>query len=1021
MLLMRLKSYRGLLRLLFVGLFALIATTLWGCNCEEVGAIGRVGEIAAEPPSLSFNAKEGESQTLEVKVIAKQGAVRVDAIDVIQGQTHFSIEKDSLPELPKDLEEGGSFTIKVTYKATQGAAPTGKIRVESSASVPNEGKLDIFLLTQTNEQLLRFRPDPVDFGSIERGGEKTLEAVGTNAGRADLVIQSIKADPSTSDAFTFPDGLPNTPLTLKPGDTLKIKVTYKPDTNKIDRGALLFNCENNCAPSSLDPTRRKDPFRLDLIGTVGTATIEVSPKVLDFGVIPSGQTKKERIKVTNKGKAPLKISKIGLKRLSSGAFVLPTLVDVEVGPGESKDVEVTYRPINGTEHKGAVQFESNDPTSPLVEVQLLGKVVAPKIKIAPPVLNFGKVPTTRVLDVTIANVGSVPLTVDPATFAPGSSQNFTFPVAPKQFTIQPNSSIKLSVAYTPTSTNPDNGKVLIPSNDPETPVAEVELIGLGQSPKVCDLVGQPARVRFGLGLIGKPLVKDIVLYNQGADECELKSLRATMVRPTFPPYIGPDVFTISAYPQGCTNGVCNPALIVKPGNTIKVRVAFSAIMEMPSLTGDPTFRGALNYQTNGTPADRKVDLEAVATNACVSVIPDTIDVGLVKTGCASRNEKITLYNNCPLDIEVSKIAFNGAANNFAIVSAPLTPFTLAAGKTADIEVKHQAVAPPSKKNAVLDIEHSFVQTSPISVTMTAQGTDKDEQTDTFKQPSGSEADVLFVIDNSCSMGNDQSSLSNNIKTFVQWATTLKADFHLGVTTTEIASGSGGTVPGELRGSPRYLTNNTPNLVTIFSQRAKVGTGGNGQEAGLEAARIALSAKMLNGINKGFLRKSASLSIMVFSDEPDQSPQPASFYVSYFKGLKGGPRTDQFRFHAVIGYEPSTKSNRCGGNGGNRTDEARSSGRYLAVVQATQGVVASICNTSWASVLKQVSILTFSQKKQFFLTRPADPKTIQVTINGKASLPGAGGWTYNASSNTIEFNNPPAPNSTIVVKYKAICF
>ena len=98
----------------------------------------------------------------------------------------------------------------------------------------------------------------------------------------------------------------------------------------------------------------------------------------------------------------------------------------------------------------------------------------------------------------------------------------------------------------------------------------------------------------------------------------------------------------------------------------------------------------------------------------------------MKTGCASRNEKITIYNNCPLDIEISKIAFNGAANGFSIVSAPLTPFTIRAGKTSDVEVKHTAVAPPSKKNAVLDIEHSFVQTSPLAITMTAQGTDKHE-------------------------------------------------------------------------------------------------------------------------------------------------------------------------------------------------------------------------------------------------------------------------------------------------------
>ncbi|HET6921953.1 MAG TPA: vWA domain-containing protein, partial [Anaeromyxobacteraceae bacterium] len=186
-------------------------------------------------------------------------------------------------------------------------------------------------------------------------------------------------------------------------------------------------------------------------------------------------------------------------------------------------------------------------------------------------------------------------------------------------------------------------------------------------------------------------------------------------------------------------------------------------------------------------------------------------------------------------------------------------------------------------------------------------------------------DILFVVDDSGSMGEEQQNLATSFGAFVQELAALpsKSDFQIGVTTTSIDEPVSVTDlqdtfrrPGPNLGAPypkgalvavddlglyvpepRILRGDSPTLVQDFQRNVKVGTAGSGKEQGLRAALLAVTDRVADGKNAGFLRPGARLVVIVVSDEDDCSdpldlaaPQilgdPAQCHQASLKNLAG---------------------------------------------------------------------------------------------------------------------------------------
>jgi hypothetical protein len=170
-------------------------------------------------------------------------------------------------------------------------------------------------------------------------------------------------------------------------------------------------------------------------------------------------------------------------------------------------------------------------------------------------------------------------------------------------------------------------------------------------------------------------------------------------------------------------------------------------------------------------------------------------------------------------------------------------------------------------------------------------------------------DLLFVIDNSGSMDDEQVNLVNSVPSFISEIQTQLADadsYHVGVITTDayefnegctqegamvIATGgsdSSHAVCGPYTEGFTYMTEND-DLDVAFPCAAKVGTDGDGDERPMQTMQAALSPDMNGpgGCNEGFLRDDALLVIVIITDEEDDH-EIAGCAQDTYPGSDGGP-------------------------------------------------------------------------------------------------------------------------------------
>lgn len=163
-------------------------------------------------------------------------------------------------------------------------------------------------------------------------------------------------------------------------------------------------------------------------------------------------------------------------------------------------------------------------------------------------------------------------------------------------------------------------------------------------------------------------------------------------------------------------------------------------------------------------------------------------------------------------------------------------------------------------------------------------------------------DLLWVIDSSTSMKDEQVELAAKFDALIAELAALGADFHIGVITTDLAAGQAGVLqtgpgdspserctapPADLAAACEDLQLDEPFLSwddyaaedgTIDAARlqndfrciASVGTCGAYYERGIEAVSRALSDELLDGLNAGFLREDAFLAVLFLTDEDDCS-------------------------------------------------------------------------------------------------------------------------------------------------------
>lgn len=280
-------------------------------------------------------------------------------------------------------------------------------------------------------------------------------------------------------------------------------------------------------------------------------------------------------------------------------------------------------------------------------------------------------------------------------------------------------------------------------------------------------------------------------------------------------------------------------------------------------------------------------------------------------------------------------------------------------------------------------------------------------TDTFTQGDtvGGYADILFVVDNSGSMYEEQANLAQSFDTFINWIAGEKVDFRIAITTTDMdATGEQGLFVG----TPPILKNDTPDLIDTFKTNVMVGANGSGYEKGWAAAQASLTEPLSLNENAGFLRENAKLYVIFVSDENDQSEGMVADYMDTLTALKGG-EAERVYYTAVVG-DATTGCSSVNGN-------ADAGTRYLEAVDATGGLFGSICQDDFGTTLQQLAFEVSKASGEYHLTKVPIPETIEVVVEG--TMQPADHWEYHADTNSVELYEPyiPEPGATITITYE----
>lgn len=300
--------------------------------------------------------------------------------------------------------------------------------------------------------------------------------------------------------------------------------------------------------------------------------------------------------------------------------------------------------------------------------------------------------------------------------------------------------------------------------------------------------------------------------------------------------------------------------------------------------------------------------------------------------------------------------------------------------------------------------------------------------DVFYQEVVDQVDILFVVDNSASMTEEQAALSAGFSSFVKNLEDANSNFHIGIVSTSQDT----TDPdrGKMIGDTPFLTADD-DYVAEFQERIALGVQGSDKEKGLEAAAFALSPAIITRHNTGFLRDEANLLVVIVSDEEDCSDDgsldgfdssacynqktalvPARDLVNRIQGVK--LNNEFVQIGAIVGpFDDSCP-------------EAYSGRRYAEAALLTGGLLGKICDASWDTMLSDLGLNAVGILDTFTLAEPADEKSIHVFLDRQDGSPETevptgpiNGWTYDWTYQALTFNGISVPprGSAIRVEYE----
>ncbi|MDX2009593.1 MAG: choice-of-anchor D domain-containing protein [Myxococcaceae bacterium] len=995
--------------------------------CDRRGGLsGRFAEVVIVVPAVDATGLETLTRDAQLtfppapmgEASAGQIVVRnvgdapltLSRVRLVSGSPAFALE---LPQTVT-LEAQQETTLGVTFSPEQDPDPSrATVLHEAIFELETEGGRAGETLASIGVEAVAeardcYVPRVLDFGDVPLN-QAVLFPLSLANGSSSTTVASFSPIGGPDPAFFSVDL--TSPLEVEPGSRARLLVRFSPQAELAYRAELTVRRRPSCPEG-----------RVELVGRGSAQGITWSPTELSFGRLPIDAAATRAVTITNGTGVALTLT----TAVQGDGFSLRG-APAEVPARGSATVEVECKPPRLGALTGTLSLDlGTTPTLP-GRVGLRCSGGGPRLRVSPAPLVFGQVPLLNGADGTplsaaqqtsvtrrlrLENVGTPPMqALDPSynlvlgregappflSLTPlGATTSGEYSVA----LVRPDPAgvpavigrnfFDVEVTLRPVAAGVRDAVLSVYSNDGVEPVQQVRVTAVAQASQRCLLSVTPVGLGFGDVAPGSSELLTVQVRNNAQTGCLVSGVEIA-----------------SGSHPGFTLASGQPSFLVGPGQVVAMQVRFDAT----GLETGTAASGFLRLVGAGSQAPTLVGLSARVAR-CLVTVPDEVDFGNIKLGCGSSGRTVQVFNTCGSPVRLSSFGVVGAP--FAIAASPAIPaggLLLQPSTSAALTVTYR---PPDLGTHTGTLElrgQEGASTRTFPVPLRGVGDNTGTTVESYVQPAQSMADVLFTIDDSCSMADEQLALGNNFTAFIRYATLASVNYQLAVVTTNDSGINGGAFvprPSE----PLILTNATPDVANVFRRRVDVGTFGAGIERPLSTTLKALTPPLITGPHQGFLRDDANLAIIIVSDAQDQSMEPITYYVTRLPLVKGVRRRHQVTISVIGPFSP--QSTTCMTEGQDMT------GRYDAVIQATRGVKQTICKSDWASDLEQLGRTALGPRNTFFVRNPPDTlQPVDVTVNGQTV---SNAWTYDPTSNTIVFadGQQPGAGTTVTITYQSMC-
>ncbi len=580
--------------------------------------------LTASAASLSFGNVTVNSTATEAITLKSTGTEPVTVNGAGISGRGYTVSGSTFPV---SLNPGASLTLQVTFDPRTAGASAGTLTISSNANPTTVGLSGTGVATPVPQ--LTVSATSLSFGNVTVNSTATEAITLKSTGTAPVTVNGagISGRGYTVSGSTFP-------VSLNPGASLTLQVTFDPRTAGASAGTLTINSNAN-------------PTTVGLSGTGVTAPepqLTASAASLSFGNVTVNSTATEAITLKSTGTAPVTVNGAGIS--GRGYAVSGSTFPVSLNPGSSLTLQVTFDPRTAGTSVGTLTISSNaNPTTTTVGLSGTGVTAPePQLTVSATSLSFGNVTvnSTATEALTLKSTGTAPVTVNGAGIS-GTGyavSGTTFPAS-----LNPGASLTLQVTFDPRTAGTSAGTLTIGSN---ANAITVSLSGTGVATPEPQLIVSATSLSFGNVTVNSTATETVTLKSTGTGPVTLSG--------------------VSVSGSGFSTAAIALPLKLNPGQTLNLQITFT-----PTVSGAAT--GSLvvtsDSSKNATATVSLSGTGASASNPVLTISATSLNFGsLVIQSSATQVLTLTSTGNAP--VTISKAGITGSGFTISGLTFPVT-------------------------------------------------------------------------------------------------------------------------------------------------------------------------------------------------------------------------------------------------------------------------------------------------------------------------------------------------------------